>query len=204
MVHCGAVEGVKNAFVSIPNWFKNVFQDAWQRVKDVFSKGGEIFTGITDGILNTFKTIVNGLIDGINNVVRQPFEGINNMINSLKNIEIFELKPFGGLNTISIPTIPHLATGIAMAKKGHQYLLEGQGDEAVIPLAKNSEWIHNLARSILNNMAVTSNHSSLSSALNNNSILNANLYAEIVMDKQKVGQVITPVVVKTIRQGGAY
>ena len=77
----------------------------------MFSKGGEVFAGIKEGIENTFKTIVNGLIDGINKVVKVPFDAINTALRTIKNVEIAGFKPFDFISTISIPQIPHLSTG---------------------------------------------------------------------------------------------
>ncbi len=106
-----AWEGIKNVFSNVTGWFKSKFSEAWNAVKNVFSKGGEVFTGIKEGIENTFKTIVNGLIDGINKVVKVPFDAINTALRTIKNVEIAGFKPFDFINTISVPQIPHLATG---------------------------------------------------------------------------------------------
>lgn len=105
---------VKNVFKAVPNWFKDTFTNAWENVKNVFSKGGKIFTGIKDGIASTFKTVVNGLIGGINRIIRIPFNAINNMLNKIRNIGIFNLKPFQnlwGYNPLKVPQIPRLAKG---------------------------------------------------------------------------------------------
>ena len=88
-----------------------MFSKAWQAVKDVFSKGGEVFNGIKDGILNALKAVINGLIDGINTVIAIPFNGINTALGKIKEIEIAGWKPFEWISTISTPQIPKLATG---------------------------------------------------------------------------------------------
>lgn len=148
-----AWSGVKNAFSPVTDWFKDKFSKAWTAVKNVFSTGGKIFDGIKEGITSTFKTVVNGIIRGINKVVKIPFDGINKALDKIRNISIAGVEPFSGLlSRISVPQIPELATGIAKAKKGHQYLLEGKGDEAVIPLHKNAQWIKAMAGSMLDQM----------------------------------------------------
>lgn len=107
-----AVTGIKDAFKSIPNWFKEKFTEAWTNVKNVFSKGGKVFTGIKDGILNGLKAVVNALIKGMNKVIRIPFNGINAALKKIKNISFLGISPFKNLiNTISIPQIPTLAKG---------------------------------------------------------------------------------------------
>ena len=42
----GAWNAITSVFGGIANWFKNVFSNAWQAVKNVFSTGGRIFDGI--------------------------------------------------------------------------------------------------------------------------------------------------------------
>ncbi|MCM1508948.1 MAG: phage tail tape measure protein [Ruminococcus flavefaciens] len=139
--------GIKNAFGSVADWFKNIFSKAWQAVKNVFSTGGKIFDGIKDGIVNAFKTVVNGIIRGINKVIKIPFDGINGALNKIKGISILGVEPFGWISTINTPQIPELAEG-GVLKKGQTGYLEGDGDEAVVPLEKNTGWIQNVAKQI--------------------------------------------------------
>ena len=107
-----AVSGIKEAFKGIPEWFRTTFTNAWTNVKNVFSKGGKVFTGIKDGILSGLKSVVNALIGGINKVISIPFNGLNNALNKIRNISILGKKPFYGLiGNISVPQIPKLAKG---------------------------------------------------------------------------------------------
>ena len=64
--------------------------------------------------MTTFKSIVNKLISGINRVVKTPFDGLNNAIKKIKNVEVLGLKPFSGLSTVSVPSIPYLAKGAVL------------------------------------------------------------------------------------------
>ena len=107
-----AVSGIKEAFKVIPEWFRTTFTKAWTNVKNVFSKGGKVFTGIKDGILSGLKSVINALIRGINRVVAIPFNGLNAALNKLKNVKILGRKPFSKLiGNISVPQIPMLAKG---------------------------------------------------------------------------------------------
>ena len=107
-----AVSGIKEAFKGIPEWFRTTFTKAWTNVKNVFSKGGKVFTGIKDGILSGLKSVINVLIRGINKVVAIPFNGLNAALNKLKNVKILGRKPFSKLiGNISVPQIPMLAKG---------------------------------------------------------------------------------------------
>lgn len=126
-----AWEGIKEAFSSVANFFRNIFSNAWNNVLAVFSSGGRIFNGIKEGIFSVFKNVVNHIIGGINNVVSIPFNAINKALNGLRGIDLWGWKPFNNLPTINAPQIPYLNVGtnyvpedtMAMIHKG----------EAVIP-----------------------------------------------------------------------
>lgn len=106
-----AWETVKEVFSKVAEFFGEVFSSAWKKVKEVFSKGGTIFKGIKDGIFSAFKEIVNSLIDGINDVVAVPFDGINSALDAIRNAEIIGKQPFQWIPTIDVPQLPHLAQG---------------------------------------------------------------------------------------------
>ena len=125
-----AWSGVKSTFSSVATFFKNTFTTAWTKVKEVFSKGGKIFTGIKDGIVSAFKTIVNALITGINRVISVPFTAINTALTKIKNIEIVGLKPFSGISTITVPSIPLLAQG-GFPDMGQMFIAREAGPELV-------------------------------------------------------------------------
>jgi len=149
-----AWEGIKNVFGSVSTWFRDRFSEAWQKVKNVFSTGGKIFSGIKEGIENAFKTVVNAIIRGINTVVAFPFNAINRFLRTLRDINILGLYPFGWISEIYVPQIPELAKG-GVLKRGQVGLLEGNGSEAVVPLEKNKEWIHAVARDFAGEMSGT-------------------------------------------------
>ena len=51
------------------------------------------------------------MISGINKIIRIPFDGLNRTLQRIKNVKIFELRPFDFIKTINVPQIPKLATG---------------------------------------------------------------------------------------------
>lgn len=119
-----AWEGVKNAFKSVPEWFQGKFRDAWQKVKDVFSAGGRIWSGIKEGIENTFRTVVNAIIRGMNTIIAVPFNKINSMLNTIRNAHFLGISPFQnmwGVNPLPVPQIPMLARG-AVIPANRQFL----------------------------------------------------------------------------------
>lgn len=137
--------GIKNVFSNVSDWFKDVFSKAWQKVKDVFSTGGKIFTGIKEGIENAFKTVVNAIIRGINKVIAFPFNKINDMLDNIRDVKIAGFTPFSGLvSRFTVPQIPELEQG-GIVKKGQIGLLEGKGAEAVIPLERNTGGLKQIA-----------------------------------------------------------
>lgn len=146
----GVWAAVKKPFSTVATWFKSTFQKAWQGVKDVFSTGGKIFDGIKEGISGVFTTVVNGIIKGINKVISVPFDTINGLLNKIHDVEIAKITPFASFwdkDPLSVPQIPTLATG-GVLKKGQTGFLEGDGDEAVVPLQKNTGWLDEVARRI--------------------------------------------------------
>lgn len=205
-----AWQGIKNVFSNITNWFRDKFSEAWNAVKNVFSTGGKIFTGITEGITATFKTVVRAIIDGINKVIKKPFDAINGVLN---NIRTFKLpggaQPFSGLPRIDTPQIPlpQLARGIGLAKKGHQYLLEGQGNEAVVPLDQNKYWTRAVAtemiKAINEQKSVSNSNAILKSSAESRTILINNCIEGVVeLEGQRTGRLLAPHVMKTVKVGG--
>lgn len=126
-VSSGAVaawDGIKSAFKSVPEWFQGKFRDAWQKVKDVFSTGGRIWSGIKEGIENTFHTVVNAIIRGMNTIIAVPFNRINSMLNTIRNAHFLGISPFQnlwGVNPLPVPQIPMLARG-AVIPANRQFL----------------------------------------------------------------------------------
>lgn len=126
-VASGAVaawDGIKSAFKSVPEWFQSKFRDAWQKVKDVFSTGGRIWSGIKEGIESTFRTVVNAIIRGMNTIIAVPFNRINFMLNMIRNASFLGISPFQnlwGVNPLPVPQIPMLARG-AVIPANRQFL----------------------------------------------------------------------------------
>lgn len=116
-------KAITDVFGGITTWFKDKFSEAWKKVKEVFSKGGDTFKAIKDGILTSLKSVINGLIDGINKVIKVPFDGINTALEKVKNISIAGATPFKDkIKTISVPKIPKLATGTVVPANYGEFL----------------------------------------------------------------------------------
>lgn len=147
------VKKVKQAFEIIPKFFCNIFKKAWDGIKNVFSKVGEFFGGIISTITKTFSTVGSTVANAIGsafktaiNSVLGIIEGALNLIPNAINGAIDLINKLPGVSISAIPTIslPRLAKG-GVLKKGQIGFLEGDGDEAVIPLSQNTEWIDKIA-----------------------------------------------------------
>ena len=193
-------EGIKSAFSSVGEWFSKCFGDAWAAIKNIFAPVGEMFGNIGKSILNALSSVINGIIWGINQVIKVPFDGLNGILRAIRDINIAGLKPFSWIGEIpvpQIPSIPMLAEG-GVLKRGQVALLEGQGDEAVIPLSKNTEWIDKVAdrlndRSEPQNIYYTIN------------IDVASLNANSQQDVENLAEMLMSVMAeKTARKGAAW
>lgn len=142
---------IKRPFSQVADFFKTIFSNAWTAIKNVFSPVGATFNSIGNSILNGIKSIVNGLIRGINNIITVPFNGLNSALRGIRGIDVLGSKPFSWLSEITVPQIPQLAQG-GVLRRGQIALLEGQGDEAVIPLSQNTEWIDKVSKGIEKNL----------------------------------------------------
>lgn len=189
-----AWDGITSVFSKVTDWFKDKFSKAWQAVKDVFSTGGQVFDGIKDGIVSTFKTVVNAIIGGINKVIKVPFDALNNILKKIKNIEVAGIKPFDWITTFNVPEIPKLSTGLnfvpydeypAFLHRGEAVLTaaqarawrNGQGGTA---LSGDSGQVVALLGSILN--AITGGNAELLQAMlsGNTIVLNEREFARVV------------------------
>lgn len=102
-------EAIKFVFSRLAKFFGDIFSEAWDKVRKVFSVGGMIFKGIKEGITSVFTTVVNSIIKGINTVVATPFNAINTALTKIRDIEIAGVKPFEKkIKLINVPQIPLL------------------------------------------------------------------------------------------------
>ena len=132
----GLWEGIKKGFVAL-----------WDFIMKAFAKGGQIFNGLKDGIVNVFKAIVNTLIDGINRIIRIPFDTINGLLNKIRSISFLGVSPFKGLwdeNPLPVPQLPKLAKGgiVNLPGKGvpiGKAITGEKASEGVIPLTDSQQ-----------------------------------------------------------------
>ena len=67
------------------------------------------------------------------------------MLDKIRTVEVAGISPFKNLiSKISVPEIPELMRG-GILKKGQVGLLEGKGDERILPLEEETGWIKKIA-----------------------------------------------------------
>ena len=91
------VTPIKNFFIGMWDKVKETASSTWKWITNLFAKGGQIFSGITEGIVSAFKSIVNALISGINKIIATPFNTINGLLNKIRSIEVMGIQPFSGM-----------------------------------------------------------------------------------------------------------
>lgn len=152
----GIWSGIKNVFSSVGSWFKGIFQGAWDGIKNVFSKVGDFFGGIWNTIKSTFSTIGTKVADAIGgafksaiNAVIATVEGAINLIPRAINGAIGLINKLPGVNISTIPlvSLPRLATG-GVIDTPTLAMIGENGQEAVMPLEKNTGWIDSLAQKL--------------------------------------------------------
>ena len=128
----------------------------WDNVVKTFQDIGDFFKGIWDSIVSTFTTVgtqvgeaIGGAFKIAINAVIGTVEGALNAIPNAINGAIDLINNLPGVSISAIPTVtlPRLAQG-GVLKKGQVGYLEGDGDEAVVPLSQNTQWIDRVADKI--------------------------------------------------------
>lgn len=141
------IQPISRFFSGLWEGIKSSASNAWNWIVGLFEKGGQIFNGLKDGIVNVFKTVVNTLISGINKIIAIPFNKINGLLNEIRSFSILGQKPFKGLwgkNPLPVPQIPKLAKG-GIINRPTQAIIGEAGKEAVLPLQNNTDWMYDLA-----------------------------------------------------------
>lgn len=142
-----AWDGVIGIFKGLWDSLSGIVEGVWNTITSLFSRGGEIFSGVQDGIASAFKSIVNTMISGINTVIAFPFNIINGLLNDVRGISVMGFQPFTFIpyNALPIPQIPQLARGGIVAQPTLAMVGE-RGKEAIMPLEHNTGWIDELAQ----------------------------------------------------------
>lgn len=144
----GIFEGIGKAAAWLGNFFKNVFQGAFNTIKNIFSGIGNFFSSVFGAVANlfrnvgtaignavsgAFKAVVNGVLGFVEGFINIPINAINGLIS------VINIVP--GVNISKLPrmSFPRLETGgIVPDTPGGRLILAGEGgqDEWVVPESK--------------------------------------------------------------------
>lgn len=123
----------------LKDWFKNLWNDLGNLVKQWGIKIGDFFAG-------AIKSIINGVISKIENTINTAIWLINGAIGLINLIPGVHIGRVGRLN------LPRLAKG-GIIDSATIAMVGEQGKEAVVPLENNTEWMDKLADRLAARMA---------------------------------------------------
>lgn len=131
---------MKNIFVNIIDFIKNVFTGNW---RSAFENVKNILSGIFSSMVNVVKTPINAIIGMINGMVSGIASGINGVIGALNKLQIdvpdwvtekFGIKNFGfNISKVSAPSIPYLAEGGTAIEEGSAIVGEAGAELINLP-----------------------------------------------------------------------
>lgn len=158
-------QSVKKIFSGIIDFVAGVFTGNWRRawdgIKNIFKGVFEGMASIVKKPVNAIITLLNGLISGVSKAVNT----VAKMFNNLK-VKIPSWVPgIGGKSLgFNIPTwnpskIPYLAKG-GVINQPTLAMMGEDGEEAVVPLEHNREWVKRVSDEMQKQQATSGNVSS--------------------------------------------
>ena len=152
---------IKEIFSPVANFFKDVWNKAYNAVKNVFSPIVDFFGGIWDKIKSKFSKLGTSIGDAISSAVKSGINGvisliertINNAISLINGaIKLINLLPGVNVSYVKKLSMPRLAKG-GIIDSATIAMVGEQGKEAVVPLENNTEWMDKLADRLAAKMA---------------------------------------------------
>ena len=152
---------IKEIFSPVANFFKDVWNKAYNAVKNVFSPIVDFFGGIWDKIKSKFSKLGTNIGDAISSAVKSGINGvisliertINNAISLINGaIKLINLLPGVNVSYVKKLSMPRLAKG-GIIDSATIAMVGEQGKEAVVPLENNTEWMDKLADRLAAKMA---------------------------------------------------
>ena len=144
---------IKEIFSPVANFFKDVWNKAYNAVKNVFSPIVDFFGGIWDKIKNKFSKLGTSIGDAISSAVKSGINGVISLIERTINkaislingaIKLINLLPGVNVGYVKKLSMPRLAKG-GIIDSATIAMIGEQGKEAVVPLENNTEWMDKLA-----------------------------------------------------------
>ena len=144
---------IKEIFSPVANFFKDVWNKAYNAVKTVFAPIVDFFGGIWDKIKNKFSKLGTSIGDAISSAVKSGINGVISLIEKTINkaislingaIKLINLLPGVNVGYVKKLSMPRLAQG-GIVDSATIAMIGEQGKEAVVPLENNTEWMDKLA-----------------------------------------------------------
>lgn len=154
----GIWSGITGIFSGVASWFSGIFSSAYSAVTGIWDSITGFFSGVWNTIVGIFKDAgvavgdaISGAVKGAVNAVLSGATGIINGFISAINLAISVINAIPGVKISKLQKLsaPALEEGIGLAQKGKQYLLEGKGNEAVVPIDKDLKWTNKVAGDML-------------------------------------------------------
>lgn len=136
-------EEIVGFFQGIPQFFGQVFGDAWGAITRAFSGVASFFSGIWRTITGVFTTIGTSIANAISGAVKSGINGVISLIENTINsaiglingaIGLINKIPKVNISKISPLSLPRLAKGGIVDSATVAMIGEGSSSEAVIPL----------------------------------------------------------------------
>lgn len=152
---------IKEIFSPVANFFKDVWNKAYNAVKTVFSPIVDFFGGIWDKIKTKFSKLGTSIGDAISSAVKSGINGVISLIERTINtaislingaIRLINLLPGVNVSYVQKLRMPRLAKG-GIVDSATIAMIGEQGKEAVVPLENNTEWMDKLADRLAARMA---------------------------------------------------
>jgi phage-related protein len=214
----GIFDSIVGVFTGIGTFFANAFSSAWTSVKNAFSNVTGFFQGVWNTIVgifgavgtaigtaigNAFKSVINTAIDFVADFINGTIKLINGAVGLINKI------PGVNIKTISTITLPKLAKGGIVSSPTVAQLGES-GQEAVVPLENNTEWLDKLASKINNSNNSGMNNSSdiipvtneQKSQSNSITINVSGVFATSAQEQKKIADIIAKQLNSSLRAKG--
>ena len=84
----GLWDSIKETFDKVKDWFSEKFSDAWNAIKNAFSKVSEFFSGIWNGIKNIFNSVKDwfgNIFSGAWDKVKSAFSNVSSFFTNVFN-----------------------------------------------------------------------------------------------------------------------
>lgn len=198
----GLWDKIKNVYANTKSWFSTTFKNAWEAVKNAFSGWGEFFSGLWTKIKDKFSdiganiaTAISGSVKaGINGVIGAVERIINNGIGLINSaIRLANKLPGVSIGTLGSLSLPRLAKG-GIVNRATLAEIGENGEEAVIPLEKNTGGLKKIAQ-LINSYMTPAGGSDLTALLGKLDQIYERLERlQVVLDSgELVGGIIDPV-----------